>query len=88
MVHHYTAILYRSADGYGVAFPDIPGCVSAGATVEEAVTNAAEALAGHIEVTLQHGETVPLPRPPEKIPTEDGEAARFLVPWRRSAEAA
>ena len=40
----------RKDDGsdYGVEFPDVPGCVSAGRTVEEARTMAAEALAGHI----------------------------------------
>ena len=47
---------------YGVSFPDVPGCISAGDTFEEAVANAAEALAGHFAVMRADGETLPTPR--------------------------
>ena len=33
---------------YGVSCPDLPGCISAGDTMDEALANAAEALAGHL----------------------------------------
>ena len=38
-------------DGYGVVFPDLPDCTSAGDTRVEAAMQAAEALAGHISLT-------------------------------------
>jgi predicted RNase H-like HicB family nuclease len=47
---------------YGVSFPDVPGCISAGATFEQAVTNAAEALAGHLALMQADGDPIPAPR--------------------------
>ena len=43
----YIALVHKDAGtSYGVSFPDVPGCVSAGDTFEDAVANAGEALAG------------------------------------------
>jgi predicted RNase H-like HicB family nuclease len=45
----YIALVHKDeGTSYGVSFPDVPGCVSAGDTFEEAVANAVEALAGHL----------------------------------------
>ena len=46
---------------FGVIVPDIPGCFSAGDTLEEAYINAKEAIAGHLELLVEMGEEVPLP---------------------------
>ena len=45
--------------GYGVTVPDLPGCFSAGDTLEEAIESAQEAIACHIEGLLLDGEPVP-----------------------------
>lgn len=44
---------------YGVVVPDLPGCFSAGETLDEALTNAQEAILLHIEGLLDHGKSVP-----------------------------
>jgi predicted RNase H-like HicB family nuclease len=44
---------------YGVVVPDLPGCFSAGDTIDDAVTAAEEAAAGWIDATLDAGGTVP-----------------------------
>jgi predicted RNase H-like HicB family nuclease len=49
-------------DGYGVVFPDFPGCISAGDTWEEAVRMAHEALAGHVSLMEKDGDDIPRPR--------------------------
>ena len=54
--------------GYGVVFPDLPGCVSAGATIQEAAAMAAEALALHLEGLAEEGEPLPEPSPPGALP--------------------
>ncbi|ABD06730.1 Protein of unknown function UPF0150 [Rhodopseudomonas palustris HaA2] len=42
---HYVALIHQDADGsYSVSFPDIPGVVTAGETLEEAKEEAAEVL--------------------------------------------
>jgi len=46
---------------YGVLVPDLPGCFSAGATIEEAIDNAVEAVLTHAEGLLSDSETVPTP---------------------------
>lgn len=44
---------------YGVTVPDLPGCFSAGETLEEAVNNAKEAIIGHIELLIELGDDIP-----------------------------
>ncbi|MDH3001319.1 hypothetical protein A1D23_12395 [Chelonobacter oris] len=46
---------------FGVVVPDVPGCFSAGDTLEEAFINAKEAIAFHIEGMLEDGEEIPRP---------------------------
>ncbi len=46
---------------YGVIVPDIPGCFSAGDTLEEAFLNAREAITFHIEGMIEDGEEIPRP---------------------------
>ncbi len=58
----YIALIHKDFDSdHGVSFPDLPGCISAGSTVDEARTMATEALALHLEGLAEDGE--PLPRP-------------------------
>lgn len=46
---------------YGVVVPDLPGCFSAGDTMDEAIENSREAIALWIETALDAGGTVPAP---------------------------
>lgn len=46
--------------GCGVTVPDLPGCFSAGDTLDEAIESAREAIACHIEGLLMDGEPVPV----------------------------
>ena len=42
---HYIALIYKESDGcYGLSFPDIPGVVTGGDTVDEAIEEATEFL--------------------------------------------
>lgn len=47
--------------GYLVEYPDIPGCMSDGETIEEAIANAREALRDCMEVFKESGRKVPKP---------------------------
>ena len=67
-VHAYRAILIKDSPQHqtlGVVFPELPGCVSVGDTVEEATAMAHEALALHLEGTLSDGDPLPPPVPLE-----------------------
>lgn len=58
----YIAYLHKDKNSdYGVSFPDFPGCITAGSTLEEARRMAVEALALHVAGMRQDGETIPKP---------------------------
>jgi predicted RNase H-like HicB family nuclease len=86
---YYPAIIERGPEGFGVFFPDLPGCVSAGATMQEAALGAEEALSGHLAVSMEHGDVVPQPSALDAL--EDSyavdEAARILVRGERPGRA-
>jgi predicted RNase H-like HicB family nuclease len=48
---------------FGVAVPDLPGCFSAGDTVEEAFDNAREAIEAHLEILAEEGKDLPKTKP-------------------------
>ncbi len=52
---------------FGVVVPDLPGCFSAGDTLDEAVTNAEEAAAAWIDAVLDAGAAVPPPSSLENV---------------------
>ncbi|HVO96740.1 MAG TPA: type II toxin-antitoxin system HicB family antitoxin [Bryobacteraceae bacterium] len=56
----YIAYLHKDSDSdFGVSFPDFPGCVTTGKTLDEARRLAPEALALHIEGMKEDGERIP-----------------------------
>jgi predicted RNase H-like HicB family nuclease len=78
----YIALLRKDPDSdYGVAFPDFPGCVTAGSTLEETREMAAEALEVHIEGMLEAHLPIPEPWPLEVVMAdpENAEAIAFKV---------
>ena len=88
MQRFYTAIIEKAKDGFGVFFPDLPGCTSFGRTVEEAASNAYTAAQAHVAVSQEYGDTIPDPRATDDIPTERGvkEKARLLIPVEMADE--
>ncbi len=59
----YPVVIHKDKNSdYGVTVPDLPGCFSAGDTVDDALTNAIEAIECHIEGMLIDGETIPSSR--------------------------
>lgn len=59
---HYVAIVHRKPGGYGVSFPDLPGCVSGGKTVDEAMRAARKALDLDLAGRRKAGTAAPIPR--------------------------
>lgn len=56
----FTVVLEKDEDGIYVAtVPALPGCISDGSTVEEAIANIKEAIQGFIEDMIADGETIP-----------------------------
>ena len=77
---NYVAFIHRDDAGYGISFPDFPGCISVGATKEDAMRRGAEALAFHVEGMVEDGLPIPHPRSPRDI-----DADPDLAEWRQGA---
>ncbi|MBP2310456.1 HicB family protein [Azospirillum melinis] len=59
----YIALIDGEAGAYGVTIPDLPGCTAMGATVEEALAAAVDAMRDWAEVVEEDGGAIPAPRP-------------------------
>lgn len=82
MASYYPAIVERAADGgFGVFFPDLPGCTSGGDSVQEAARNAEEALQSHVDLLAEGGDPLPEPSDLDRLAVDADvqEAARLLV---------
>jgi predicted RNase H-like HicB family nuclease len=59
---NYPVVLHKDPDSdYGVTVPDLPGCFSAGRTMDEAVAMAKEAIELHLEGIVADGQAIPRP---------------------------
>ncbi len=82
-MQHYIGLIHKDADSdYGVSFPDLPGVITAGSTVDEARAMAEEALALHLKGMAEDGEALPAPSSLEEIMAnkENKDAVAVLVP--------
>ena len=77
MTTRYIALIDGRAGAYGVAFPDAPGCTAMGATVDDALRDAGQALAEWIEQAATQDYQPPAPRSADEL-RRDGEVAEQL----------
>ena len=76
---NFIALIHKDTESdYGVSFPDFPGCVTAGKSIDEAKDMAQEALSGHVNVMIEFGESIPEPSNLEKI-TSSPENANVMA---------
>jgi predicted RNase H-like HicB family nuclease len=67
-MRNYIGLIHKDADSdFGVSFPDFPGVVTAGTTLDDARAMAEEALALHIEGLVEDGEAIPEPSALEEV---------------------
>ncbi|HEY9160217.1 MAG TPA: type II toxin-antitoxin system HicB family antitoxin [Desulfomonilia bacterium] len=76
----YIAVIHRDKDSdFGVSFPDFPGCITAGSTIDEAKDMAIEALDMHIKGMIEDGEVIPDASKLEDIMKDYSDALSFIV---------
>ncbi|THB64456.1 MAG: ribbon-helix-helix protein, CopG family [Desulfovibrio sp.] len=79
---HYIALIYKDEHSdFGVAFPDFPGIVTAGRSLDEARTMAEEALSLHLETMAEEGLATPEPTSLDAIMADpdNSEAVSFMA---------
>ena len=61
-MNQYIGLIHKdSGSDYGVSFPDFPGAITVGATLDEARAIAEEALSFHSDGMIKDGEAIPEP---------------------------
>ena len=65
---NYIAVVHKELKSdFGVSFPDFPGCITAGTTIDEAKDMANDALSLHVKGLIEDGEDIPSPSKLEDI---------------------
>ena len=77
----YPAVFGKTATGYSVHFPDLPGCVSAAGKLDGAHKLAAEALGLHLWGMETDGDKIPKPTPIDEIELDAGEVVGLVSVW-------
>lgn len=67
--------------GYVVTFPDFPGCITEGDTLDEALHMAKDALEGHLYCMERDSITIPQPSVPEAVKAPTGGFVSILSIW-------
>lgn len=76
----YVAVVHKEPESdYGVSFPDFPGCITAGETLEEARNYAVEALTLHVAGMIEDGEDLPVPTKLDDLAEELSGGAALIV---------
>jgi predicted RNase H-like HicB family nuclease len=57
----YTVIIENAGANYSAYVPDLPGCITTGATPDETMRNMREAIEFHLEGMREDGEPIPVP---------------------------
>ena len=79
-MRQYIGLIHKDASSdYGVSFPDLPGCVTAGKDLDDARVMAQEALALHLEGLAEDGEAVPEPSTLEQIMADHDNRAGVAI---------
>ena len=81
----YLALVTKEEDSdWNVVFPDLPGCVTAGRSLDEAVAFAEEALALHVHGLRENGDAPPAPSDIEDVMADPESAGALfcLVPLK------
>lgn len=67
MDRKYIAVMDQEEDGFGVVFPDFPGCVTTGVNMSDALLRAREALELHLRAMEKDGDEIPEESDLEKV---------------------
>ncbi|MDP3772009.1 MAG: type II toxin-antitoxin system HicB family antitoxin [bacterium] len=63
MLHYSVKLQAQKEGGFTVTVPALPGCISEGETMEEALENIADAIEGYVIVLAKHNRPIPVEIP-------------------------
>jgi predicted RNase H-like HicB family nuclease len=75
----YPVMIRRTATGYSVDVPDVPGCVGTATSIESAREMISRALEGHFEIMASTGESIPQPSHSIEFTIDDASGEEFCT---------
>ena len=75
----YPALIDGEAGAYGVVFPDLPGCVAMGSSIEETIQNAEDAMRDWIDDMERRGHHIAEPSPLETVNVPAGSTLTSIL---------
>jgi predicted RNase H-like HicB family nuclease len=84
----YPAIFHYADDGISIQFPDLPGCITCGSTIEEALFMAKDALSLHLYGMEKDNDPIPEPSFDFELETNEKliSVEVFMPPFRDEME--
>jgi predicted RNase H-like HicB family nuclease len=80
MTNRYLVVYAKTQNNFSGFAPDVPGCISAGQTLEEMRAMMKEALTFHLEGTAEDGDPIPVPHTTSvDFTDEDFEGVEYFV---------
>ncbi len=84
MTNFVYALIHEENGAYGISFPDFPGCVSGGKSLDEALARGAETLLFHVAGMVEDGDRLPMLRTLDQLKSdpifkEDSEGAVVAI---------
>ena len=78
----YIGLIHKDTDSdFGVSFPDFPGVITAGTTLDDARAMAQEALALHLEGMAKDGEAIPEASSLEDVMADPDNRSNAAIPF-------
>ncbi len=79
-MRNYIGLIHKDPESdFGVSFPDFPGAITAGKSLDEARAMAEEALAFHIEGMVEDGDAIPEPSSLEDVMADPENAGAVII---------
>ena len=82
----YPALIEGGGKDFGVAFPDLPGCVAMGYTLDEVLVNAQDALRDWMDSMEERGYPIPSPSALEDVEVPEGCALTTILLVREARD--
>lgn len=79
MTDYIALILKEDGTSYGVNFPDFPGFVTGGESLDDVMRRARDGLAFHVEGMIENGDAIPTPSTADQVRADPDNAGAVVV---------
>ena len=79
MKYVYTAVFHSESGKVFARIPDLPGCITSGKDLSDAINEVTDAASGYLVVAEDEGLDIPSPTPQQKLNRNKGEELSYIL---------